>query len=217
MLRSLSVEETFYLLFPLACLALRSPIAMLLGVLPLIAIAPFNRVWLQGIVPWDDYSYISCMDGIALGCIAGWLSVRSPLNRPRARIAMVAGVIAVVLVFVFRETTAALGLVANGTHVTVLEVGMALVVLAMANGVGNGVLARGTAWLRFVGRCSYEVYLTHMFVIYGVFIAFGALFGREVPHAAIYPASYALMAILSVLLGYALSRWFSEPANRAPA
>jgi peptidoglycan/LPS O-acetylase OafA/YrhL len=212
---SLSVEETFYLLFPLACLALRSPAAMLLGLLPLIAIAPFNRVWLQGIVPWDDTAYLSCMDGIALGCIAGWLSERRPLDRSRARIAMSVGVVGVLLIIVFRQTTSALGLVATGTHVTVLEVSMALVLLAMGSGVGNSVLTRGTSLLRAVGRCSYEVYLTHMFVIFGVFIAFRAIFDGEAPHAAIYPASYVLMLILSVLLGYAVSRWFSEPTNRA--
>ncbi len=212
---SLSVEETFYLLFPLACLALRSPLAMFLGMLPLIVIAPFNRVWLQGIVPWDDYSYLSCMDGIALGCIVGWLSERRPLDRSRARIAMAAGVAAVLLIVVFRNTTSALGLVATGTNVTLLELGMALVLLAMGSGVGNAVLARGTSLLRSVGRCSYEVYLTHMFVIFGLFIAFRALFGTQAPHAAIYPATYALMLILSVLLGHVVSRWFSDPANRA--
>ncbi len=212
---SLSVEETFYLLFPLACLALRSPIAILFGLLPVIAIAPFNRVWLQGIVPWDDYSWLSCMDGIAMGCIVGWMSERRPLGRSGARVAMAAGVAAVLLIIVFRKATTALGLTATGTYVSVLELGMALVLLAMGSGVGNTALARGTSLLRAVGRCSYELYLTHMFVIFGFFIAFRALFGSSAPHSAIYPTSYALMLILSVVLGHLVSRWFSEPANRA--
>jgi peptidoglycan/LPS O-acetylase OafA/YrhL len=211
---SLSVEETFYLLFPLACLALRSRAAMLLGLLPLIVIAPFNRVWLGDIEPWDEYSYLSCMDGIAMGCIAGWLSERRSLDRFRARLAMGAGVTAVLLIVVFRKTTVALGLVATGTHITVLEFGMALLLLAMASGVGNTLFARGTSLLRAVGRCSYEIYLTHMFIVLGFFIAFRAFFGKHVLHPAFYPACYALVLILSMLLGYAVSRWFSEPVNR---
>jgi peptidoglycan/LPS O-acetylase OafA/YrhL len=211
---SLSVEETFYLLFPLACLALRRPVPLFVAMLPLVIIGPFNRVWLAGDVPWDDYAYLSCMDGIAFGCLAGWLSERRPLDRPRARLAMAAGVAAVLLIIVFRKTASALGLPATGTNVTVLEAGMALVLLAMASGVGNGVFARGTSLLQAIGRCSYEVYLTHMFVIFGAFHVFRALFGREAPQAA-YPVSYVIMLVLSVLLGHLVSRWYSEPANRA--
>jgi peptidoglycan/LPS O-acetylase OafA/YrhL len=212
---SLSVEETFYLLFPLACLTLRSPLALFAGMLPLILIGPFNRIWLDGLDPWDGFSYLSCMDGIAFGCLAGWLSERKPLIRSHARTVMVLGVVAVLLIIVFRKTGSALGLGATGMKVTVLELGMALMLLAMGSGVGSIAFARGTSLLRAVGRCSYEVYLTHMFVVYGLFFPFRALFAREVPHAGIYPATYVLMLVLSVLLGYAVSRWFSEPANRA--
>jgi peptidoglycan/LPS O-acetylase OafA/YrhL len=212
---SLSVEETFYLLFPLACLTVRKPAACLLVFLPLIAIAPFNRVSLEGIEPWDNYSYLSCMDAIALGCIAGWLSERRPLHQFCGRIALTAGIAAVLLVIVFRRTTMALGLVATGTDFSVLEMGMALWLLAMGSGVGSNAFARGTAVLRAVGRCSYEIYLTHMFVVFAFFIAFQALFGKQAPLQAMYPASYAFVLIASVLIGYAVSHWFSEPANRA--
>ena len=211
---SLSVEETFYLLFPLICLALRRPGLLFVAMLPLVIIGPFNRVWLDGDVPWDEYSYLSCMDGIALGCLAGWLSERRPLDCSRARVAMTVGVAAILLIIVFRKTTIALGLPATGTNVTVLEAGMALVLLAMASGVGNAVFARGFSLLQAIGRCSYEVYLTHMFVIFGAFGGLRALFGNEAPQV-IYPVSYVVMLVLSVLLGHLVSRWYSEPANRA--
>ncbi len=116
------------------------------------------------------------MDGIALGCIAGWLSERRPPGFVAARLAMTVGVAAVALIIVFRKTTVALGLGANGLYVTVLEVGMALVLLAIASGVGERFFSRGTSLLRTVGRCSYEVYLTHMFVVFGFFRAFEALY-----------------------------------------
>ena len=41
-----------------------------------------------------------------------------------------------------------------------------------------------------------------------------ALFGRAAPQA-VYPVSYVIMLVLSVLFGHLVSRWYSEPANRA--
>jgi len=106
-----------------------------------------------------------------------------------------------------------LGLAEVGMNISVLEIGMALILLAMGSGVGNTVFARGTSLLQAVGRCSYEVYLTHMFVIFGAFGVLRAIFGSEAPQI-VYIVSHGVMLVLSVLLGQAVSRWFSEPANR---
>jgi hypothetical protein len=46
------------------------------------------------------------------------------------------------------------------------------------------------------------------------FIALRALFATHALSRAMYPASYALVLITSVLLGYGVAQWFSEPANR---
>jgi peptidoglycan/LPS O-acetylase OafA/YrhL len=211
---SLSVEETFYLLFPLICITLRKPAAFLLVLVPLIAVAPFNRVWLDGVQPWDNYSYLSCMDGIAMGCIAGYLSERRPLHHFGARVALAVGIAAVLLVIAFPKTIAAVGLVAMGTDFSVLEIGMASLLLAMGSGVGSIAFARGTGLLRAVGRCSYEIYLTHMFVVFAFFMGFGTFFGNHSPGKAISLASCAAVLVGSVLVGYGVSRWFSEPANR---
>jgi peptidoglycan/LPS O-acetylase OafA/YrhL len=96
----------------------------------------------------------------------------------------------------------------------VLEIGMALVLLAMASGVGNAVFSRGTALLQAIGRCSYEIYITHMFVIFSSFAVLPAIFGKQAP-LWFYPLAYVFMLVGSVLLGHVVSRWFSEPANLA--
>jgi peptidoglycan/LPS O-acetylase OafA/YrhL len=212
---SLSVEETFYLLFPLVCLALRSRLALLLGLLPLIVVGPFYRFCVRDLDPWGDYAYLCCMDGIALGCIAGWLSERHRLGAVAARIAMLVGAAAVVLVIAFPDTTGRLGLHATELDVTVIELGMALVLLGMAAGTGAVAMSRGTSLLRAAGRCSYEIYLTHMFVVFSFFLAHDAVYGKGKPSPVPYFAWYALILVLSVLFGYAVARWFSEPANRA--
>ena len=212
---SLSVEETFYVLFPPLCLAMRRERGLLICMLALIVIGPLNRMALMGQDPWEDYAYLSCMDGIAFGCIAAWITARIRLSRSTMRAVMVLGVMAVMLIVVFRRQTFALGLTEVGLNVTILEMGMALVLMALAQGVGNATLSRGTAVLQLAGRCSYEIYLVHMFVVLGLMHPFRALFGATPPNSAVYAITYGAMLAISVLLGYAVQRWFSEPLNKA--
>lgn len=211
---SLSVEETFYLLFPLMCLVLRKERWIVICMLGLIIIGPFNRVALVDRDPWDDYAYFSCMDGIAFGCITAWITARVRPGPALSKVAMILGAIITVTIVVFREQTAWLGLTKAGLNVTALELGVALLLVGFARGVGNTVLSKGTAWLRLAGRCSYEIYLTHMFVVLGLMHPFKELFGSGPAIAAVYLVTYAMMLALSILLGYAVERWFSDPLNR---
>src|SRR5262249_27364305 len=67
---SLSVEEAFYLVFPLACLVLRRERLILLPIVALLVIGPVSRVYTADQEPWDEYAYLSCTDAIAFGCLA---------------------------------------------------------------------------------------------------------------------------------------------------
>jgi peptidoglycan/LPS O-acetylase OafA/YrhL len=168
---------------------------------------------LEGREPWNEYAYLSVMDGIAFGCLAAWVSARTQMSRSVLRIAMAVGVAAVLLVLVVcRTPTFDPGLSKIGLDVTILELGVALVLCALANGVGNHTLCRGTGLIQLIGRGSYEIYLTHMFVVLGLMHPFKALFGAS-PHVSTYPIAYVLMLALSVALGTAVSRWYSEPLN----
>lgn len=209
---SLSVEEAFYLVFPIACLAVKREKLLLVCLLALIVVGPLNRMALSGSAPWDEYAYLSCMDGIAFGCIAGWLSTRIRLSELAGRAAMIVGIVAVVLVVVLRKLTLDLGLTKLGLNVTLLELGMALILLALANGVG-ALAHRGTAPLRFVGRCSYEIYLTHMFVVFGLMRVFTRVFEEAPPSHAAFFAAYLAMLLMSIGLGYLVERRVSEPMN----
>ncbi|HEV7607987.1 MAG TPA: acyltransferase [Steroidobacteraceae bacterium] len=210
---SLSVEEVFYLGFPLLCLVLRRERWVLLGMVALIVIGPVNRTMLEGREPWSEYAYLSCMDGIAFGCLAAWISARTRTSRPVLRVAMVLGVVAVALVLVVCRTPAFdPGLSKVGLDVTILELGVALMLYALANGVGTHALSRGTGLIQLVGRSSYEIYLTHMFVVLGLMHPFKALFGAS-PRGSTYPIAYLIMLALSIVLGVAASRWYSEPLN----
>jgi len=207
---SLSVEEVFYLSFPLVCLLLRREALLLVPLAGLIAIGPISRTMLAGQEPWAEYAYLSCMDGIAFGCLAALAAARLQFRRRTLRAALVAGAAIAAAVGLFCNEDSRAGLARYGLNVTLLEAGVALMLLALGRGVGARLLSRGTGWLRVVGRGSYEVYLFHMLIVLSLMQAFKYL----KPPIALIPAWYLAMLSLSLLLGLAIARFFSEPMNR---
>lgn len=208
---SLSVEEVFYLAFPALCLGLRSVRWLLLPLLGLIAIGPSYRAALAGQTPWQEYAYFSCMDGIAFGCLAALLTARQRLSRRALRSMLALGGAAVGLIVVFRGSGLSHELHRLGLGVSVLELGVALILIALAQGIGSTLLASGTGALRSVGRWSYEIYLTHMLVVLGLVPSIVA----SKPAAAWIPVCYGALLVASIALGWVVHRIYSEPLNRA--
>jgi peptidoglycan/LPS O-acetylase OafA/YrhL len=220
---SLSVEEMFYLAFPLACLLLwrRGPlrIGFFALLLALITIAPFARTAPSpNYTEWQGQSYLSNMDGIALGCLCAlftdWCSRDGRLERTRwPLIAQIVGAVLVAVIVVWPWPTDIAGwhfkkaLGTSGTDVTVLIFGTAL---SIWGSVLRG--SSGAAWLepiRWFGRHSYEVYLSHEFAVIAVFTVFAAI------HRGPIIAWMLAVLALSAVLGFLLARFFSEPMNRA--
>src|SRR4029077_695602 len=177
---SLSVEEVFYVFFPLLCTLVRKP-AILIALLSCFLVAgPFARVSTQNEL-WADYGYLSCMDGIALGCLVAMISAKIKLG-DKANLALrIAGALLCLLITAFRGTASRLALYKVGLDVTVLGIGTALLLVALQKtfeasgscsvsspGSGSKFAAarqaffRSSSFLRWFGRNSYEVYLTHM-------------------------------------------------------
>ena len=207
---SLSVEEAFYLLFPLAAVLLRNERAFLLALATLLIVGPVSRTLLGDADPWREYAYLSCTDAIAFGCIAALASRRGLLGARGSRIALLAGASISVLTVVLCNEDAHTGIARLGLDVTALELGIALMVVAFGNGTGNAALARGTGWLRAIGRCSYEIYLFHMPIVLGLI----AVVRQTYAARAALPAWYGAMLAASILLGYVVARGYSEPLNR---
>jgi len=208
---SLSIEEAFYFLFPVVCVVLRREVLLLVPAIALIVLGPVYRVATAGDAPWEEYAYLACTDGLAFGCIAAWLHVRLAPRAPWLRGALAGGSAALLAVLVFRGSVRDAGLMARGTDVTLLELGTALVLLACAGGIGERALSRGTAWLRAVGAMSYEIYLTHMFVVLGAMRWFEAS-GASIASIGLW---YAGMLAASLCLGYLVWTYYSAPANYA--
>lgn len=228
---SLSVEEVFYVFFPLLCVLLRKQ-AFIIGLLCcFVAIGPFARIQTQNQL-WADYGYLSCMDGIALGCLAAIFAAQIRLSRKTNLALRIAGTLFCVFIVVFRSATGNLGLYKPGLNVTVLELGTAFLLIALQQRFEEksaaGLLIaepnvprninlqsvrravwRSAGFLRWFGRNSYEVYLTHMFVVWPMVIAFQHL-QRSINLA---PLLFLVTATLTGIFGYAVARFYSEPLN----
>ncbi|HEY2120763.1 MAG TPA: acyltransferase [Candidatus Acidoferrum sp.] len=208
---SLSVEEVFYLFFPLLCRWTEGRAALVAVLVAFVALGPFARTVLTKNELWADYGYLSCMDGIALGCLTAMLANVWRANRWQLIALRISGALLIMLVMLARPLVNWLHwlhLYQAGLDFTALALGTCLVMLAVAQ--ENKVGRRPTGWVRWFGRHSYEVYLTHGFVMmWGIQIYLAMGLSR-----AWGPAWYVIMFVASAVLGWIVARWYSEPMNR---
>ena len=100
------------------------------------------------------------------------------------------------------------GLGTVGLDMTVLGVGTCLVIVAASQSQWKA--PRVLNPLLDLGQRSYEVYLTHMFVVLALFGLFVKL-GKPLPGV---PVLFVATVILAAILGDAVAKFYSEPMNR---
>ena len=202
---SLSVEEMFYFTFPLVCVLLRKD-ARIIALWGLVVIvAPIYRYHYKDNQFIALYGYLSCFDGIAIGCIAALL--RQRLRFPDTSRRLTCYVATAVIVFVYFYK----GLMVNvvyGPSLIALAAGVILLGtqsgISSARSSGNMVV-KAFGWF---GRNSYELYLFHMVVLALMKIALNSL-GYYAK-----PLWFALFIALSAFVAGNISRFYSEPLNR---
>jgi len=206
---SLSVEEMFYLFFPLICRVFRRTRLLLIPILGFILAGPFARSFAFNSNPvWREYSYLGGMDAIALGCLTALLVSKHRLGRRTLWAAGGLGAALVVFILAFSIQVNQWGLGRNGLSMSILAAGACLVIAVAAQ----------TRWqsprllkpLLLLGQRSYEVYLTHVFVVLLLFRFFVAA-GK--PLKAV-PLLFASVIVLAALFGELVARAYSEPMNR---
>jgi peptidoglycan/LPS O-acetylase OafA/YrhL len=205
---SLSVEEMFYLFFPPICRVLDRGKLLIILLLGFVVLGPLGRtVFAHGNEIWREYSYLAGMDAIALGCLTALLVSRVRFSRFVLWILVGLGIAILIFSLGFSTEAYALGLGRNGLNMTILAVGTCMITACAAQ----------TQWtapwvLRPVARLgqrSYEIYLTHMFIVFGLFELFVAI-GK--PLAAV-PALFVGVILVSGLSGEMVAAFYSEPLN----
>lgn len=200
---SLSIEEMFYLFFPLLCYFIRNRY-LFVAVLCLCIIA---GPWFRSIITdeiWQDKSYLSCMDGIAWGVLAAMCINQNYLSLQAKRGCFIVGFLLFSGVFFFRHLVFACGLTSTGLNVTLLECGIALILIGINPAT---VIKSSFRWLTFYGRNSYEIYLTHMPIMTALA---GLLQYANYQKTSLF---YAMTLLLCGLLGAFIARQYSKPLN----
>jgi peptidoglycan/LPS O-acetylase OafA/YrhL len=205
---SLSVEEVFYLFFPVVSrLFTREKLFVLLLTI-FVALGPLARtVFAHGNELWGQYSYLGGMDAIALGCLTALAVARFPLSPHALRRLTVAGSALLILILGFAAQPANRALERAGLDMTILAIGTCMVIAAVSQShwKSPGMLRP----LAQLGQRSYEVYLTHMFVVFAFFRLF-LLAGK--PRFAV-PLLFLVVIVGSALFGEVVARFYSEPLN----
>ena len=203
---SLSIEEAFYLGFPLVCLATRRVWVLATLLVLLAASMPWTHLALTGNEIWQEKAYLPGMSAIAIGVIGALLSRRWPtLTLRQARALVALGSIGIAV-----ETLATRWLwplMSDGVLLLLTGSVMLMLIAFQARPIR---VAYGLRWLPSWGRLSYEIYLSHMFVVFAIVRVYRAI-GADARWGI---AWYALALPLCWLLGWLVAHMFSQPCER---
>lgn len=201
---SLSIEEVFYLFFPLLCRIFGCGRQLIPVLMAFVIAGPFARATATG--TWREYSYLGGMEAIAMGCLTaialanGWLRGTKLLG--------IAGGLTMFLVLGFGRQMADWGIERAGLDMTILAFGTCLVIAATTEAQWQSPAVLRP--LLNLGQRSYEVYLTHMFVVFAFFDWFVAAGKAMIWVAPMFVAAIGTAGVL----GMFVARYYSDPLNQ---
>lgn len=206
---SLSVEEVFYLFFPLACVLFRRIRFLLIPLAIFVLLGPFARSKAFNPNPvWREYSYLGGMDAIALGCITALILSKRSLSCTPLKTCAICGAALVLFILCFSLQAYKLGLGRSGLDMSVLAIGTCMLIAfaAQTHWRAPGILGP----LKIIGQRSYEIYLTHEFIV----IAFAAIFIQLGKSMKLVPVLFVAVIVVAACLGAFIAWIYSEPMNR---
>ncbi len=204
---SLSVEEVFYLMFPITALTLKKPKFLLSFLALFVFIGPYYR-YLHRNDETDIfalYNYLACFDAIAIGCLVALLRsyFQAPQWTKRIQWLLVSGIAIIYLSGGIWDN------VVFGISAIALFTG-ALIFIGAENETKNKLLIQISRPLQSLGKYSYELYLFHIIVL--------ALMKTAIPRNEVSYLSKQILFLafiaISLAVAILISRYFSEPLNK---
>ena len=204
---SLSIEEVFYIGFPLVCLFV--PRVTLIVLLVLLALSlPFTKMLLDGNEIWQEKAYLPGMSAIATGVLCAVAAQYWPTPRRAMVWAMLAvGSAGLFMVFFFGPLV---WKALRHGNMLVLTSAAAFTILACHNLCKQQHAPHGLGWLAAMGRLSYEIYLSHMFTV----LTMVALYRAYAPDLRWGFLVYLPCIALCVFQGAILERTITVPCEK---
>lgn len=207
---SLSIEEAFYLGFPIVCLLIRRTWVLVLLLIVLAISLPWSHAALADNEIWQEKAYLPGMAAIATG-VLGALLARHGASHSRWKIRALMGGGCLGMACIFMAERWLWPVLHDGCLLLLtLSVMCMLTGMQWRQAMGGWEPWRAMNWLRSFGRLSYEIYLSHMFVVYTVVRLF-RMYGADMQWGVLW---YLPAVPLCWLLGAAVARWISVPCER---
>lgn len=205
---SLSIEEAFYLGFPLVCLLTRRR-AVLLPLLVLLALSlPWSLASIAGNEVWKEKAYLPGMAAIATGILGAlWVRAWPPSSRDARALRGFGGA---AMLAMMTLTAPWLWRAMHDGVMLMLTLATLCLLVGMSPSAPSRNRLHGFGWLESWGRLSYEIYLTHMFVVFATVRLWRAAGGD--PRAGLW--WYPAVLVQAWALGWLVARSFSQPCER---
>jgi peptidoglycan/LPS O-acetylase OafA/YrhL len=181
----------------------------MIALLVFVVLGPFGRsVLTHGNPVWREYSYLDGMDAIAMGCLTAIALNGRKLSR--ARLWWLGGAGGALLVFCLLLSRTAYAWIPERTGLYMSAIGVGASMLIAVAGQTGWRSPRVLTPLLLAGQRSYEIYLTHMFVV----IVLAEVFVTTGKRMWAVPLFFLGVLLVGGLLGDMVARFYSEPMNR---
>lgn len=203
---SLSVEEVFYIAFPLSCIVLAKRNAFILFLIVIIAYAPYFRF-----LHYDNengaylYHYFSSFDAIAIGCLTALIthSVQPNLCYKKIIITIISFMMCALYVYAPIKEVSTWGMSAFA----ILSAILIFCVVQQPKQDGSSYFSKSLIW---IGKRSYEIYLFHLIIL-------GLIKVIYFPKATLPFEKIMLLPIYflcTFILAWAIEKYYSSPLNQ---
>ena len=202
---SLSVEEVFYLAFPVLCLALGRGKGFIVFLLAVIAYAPYFRALHFGEESGAYlYHYFSSFDGIAIGCLTAMYAqhFKGAIYNQKMIVAVTALLMTALYFYAPIKEVSTWG-------ISVFALLTALLILCFTQDLKVKPISYTARSLVWIGQRSYEMYLFHLIVLGLMKVVY---FPKETVAAEklmLLPVYFIAVFILS----WAIEKYYSTPLN----
>ena len=202
---SLSVEEVFYLAFPVLCLALGRGKGFIIFLLVVIAYAPYFRALHFGEGSGAYlYHYFSSFDGIAIGCLTAIYAqhFKGVIYNQKMIVAVTAFLMTAVYFYAPIKEVSTWG-------ISVFALLTALLILCFTQDLKVKPISYTARSLVWIGQRSYEMYLFHLIVLGLMKVVYFPKETLAAEKLMLLPVYFIAVFILS----WAIEKYYSTPLN----